>query len=97
MGIALENIIRYPVFPSGAVNRHIFPQIDADRILTRSGWAVAADEMAGLLSPVNVGATSSYNASTKELTVDVEAFYTESASASVNFIHVSAHSGFHNG
>jgi hypothetical protein len=78
-------------YPCGTVNRHVFPgheQTAGGTAMGRGDWAQVAPEILSDVSPVNVGATTSYNSSTNELTITVEAYYTANASNSINFINV---------
>ena len=63
-------------YPAGSVNRHVFAtaMTAGGTASGRSTWTTMADEIMQEVSPVNVGASSSYNATTNELTIDVEAY-----------------------
>ncbi len=71
-------------YPSGTVNRKTF---DDGLALSRAVWQVYGDEIKEEKSPVNVGVESSFDETTRELTVNVELYYTGNTSAS-NFVHV---------
>lgn len=73
-------------YPSGTVNRHLFT--GTTTALSRSAWAASCDLMMQQTSPVNIGISSSYEASTRLLTIDVELYYTSNAPTSTNFINV---------
>lgn len=73
-------------YPSGTVNRHLFT--GSSTALSRSVWAVSCDQIMQEISPVNIGITSAYEESTRELTIQVELYYTANAPASNNFINV---------
>jgi len=77
-------------YPSGTVNRHVFPGLSSgnNTALGRSAWVSAAGIIFGETTPVNVGANSSYNAETRELTVNVELYYTANSPQATNFINV---------
>jgi len=75
-------------YPSGTVNRHVFPNLGANTALSRGAWPTAGTEIMATVSPVNVGASTSYNATTRELTVNVELFYTSNSSTTSNYINV---------
>ncbi|MEI6575928.1 MAG: Omp28-related outer membrane protein [Bacteroidota bacterium] len=74
-------------YPSGTVNRHVFPG-NTTTALNRSAWGVAANTVMGQISPVNVGIQSEYNAPTRTLTITVEAYYTASAVNPVNKLNI---------
>jgi len=73
-------------YPSGTVNRHIFS--GGKTALDRGAWAGACDQTMNEISPVNIGITSQYEASTRLLTIQVELYYTSSTPTSSNFINV---------
>jgi len=74
-------------YPSGTVNRHVFPGNTATA-LSRGSWGGAADQIMAMVSPVNVGIESAYNEATRELTVTVELYYTANSAVPSNFINV---------
>lgn len=82
--------------PGGTINRHQFPGANGvapyfiqngGTCLSRGGWAAAAAEIMKDNAPVNIGAKSTYNATTKTLTVKVDLYYTE-AETDINMINV---------
>jgi hypothetical protein len=75
-------------YPNGTVNRHIFPKLANITALNRGAWSTAANEITTIQSPVNIGFTSSFDTSTRELTVDVEVYYTQNSPASTNYLNV---------
>jgi hypothetical protein len=77
-------------YPAGSVNRHPFAtaMTAGGTASGRTSWTTMADEIMQEVSPVNVGATSTFNSTTNELTIDVEAFYTSNSSASTNYLNV---------
>lgn len=86
-GTALANQSGLTGYPAGTVNRHIFSGLSTTA-MSRSNWPAAANIIKQENSPVNVGFTSSYNSSTRQLTINVEAYYTSSSAQSTNKIHV---------
>ncbi len=74
-------------YPSGTVNRHVFPG-NTKTALSRGSWSASADQIMAVPSPVNVGIESSFNEATRELTVNVELYYTDNSAVSSNFINV---------
>ncbi len=75
-------------YPSGYVNRHVYPNVEPTMALGRGSWNAAANEVMLQQSPVNVGFNSSYNSGTGELTVNVELYYTQNSPVADNFIQV---------
>ncbi len=75
-------------YPTGTINREIFPQFGSTMAMSRSNWRLAGEQVLERKAPVNLGATSSYNATSRTLTVNVEAFYTEDAQNSYNLLNV---------
>ncbi|HBZ65635.1 MAG TPA: hypothetical protein DEO70_02280 [Bacteroidales bacterium] len=73
-------------YPSGTVNRLVFS--GSQTALSRGSWSASAAQVRQEVSPVNIGISSSYVEATRELTVNVELYYTSDASASSNFINV---------
>ncbi len=74
-------------YPSGTVNRHVFSG-STSTALNRGSWSASADQIMAMVSPVNIGIESSFNEATRELTVNVELYYTASSTVSSNFINV---------
>ena len=72
-------------YPSGTINRHTFP---GGMVLSRGAWEGAVDDILQLSSPVNLGLSSDFNSSTRDLTVTVELYYTDNSVVSSNFINV---------
>jgi hypothetical protein len=74
-------------YPAGTVNRHLFNGASVTA-LGRSGWPPAAQEIMSEDSPVNVGVATSYNNATRELTINVELYYTSDSPESANFLNI---------
>jgi hypothetical protein len=72
-------------YPAGVINRHLFNGADD---LGRGQWEGAVNEILGLSSPVNLGVESSFDAGTRDLTVNVVAYYTDNSPAGNDFISV---------
>ncbi len=82
-------------FPAGSVNRMVFPgaansapytpQKAGVTALSRGGWARAAADsvLNGSISPVNIGAKTKWLNSNRELTVDMELYFTSAISGAV--------------
>lgn len=80
-GIELDNYVGVGGYPSGTVNRRTF---DGDLDYSRTSWAGYSDIILEETTPVNVGARSEYDESTRTLTVYTEVFYTQNAPAPTN-------------
>lgn len=77
-------------YPSGTVNRHYFPKLSAGSTtsMNRGSWYNAAKELIGIQSPVNVGFKSEFDTATRELTVQVELYYTLNSPSTTNYLNV---------
>lgn len=78
-GTAIDNMVGVSGYPAGTVNRAIFPALNNTMELNRGQWRAAAEDEMQDIAPVNIGATTSYNPSTREITINVEAYYTSNA------------------
>jgi hypothetical protein len=89
-GDALANQADVGGYPAGTVNRHEFDgmQQNGGTAMSRGSWGPATDLILQQMSPVNVGIQTSYEEATRELTVDVELYYTGDAVEASNFITV---------
>ena len=67
-------------YPCGVVNR--------GNVQSRGDWAATAANVRSQDSPVNVAATATIDPVTRQLTVNVEVYYTGSQSATSNFLNV---------
>jgi len=88
--IATDPEVLISGYPAGSVNRHIFDDLSSlgGTAMGRGSWEAAAGRILIEDSPVNVGAETSYNDVTRELTVNVELYYTSDAPVSSNFLNV---------
>ena len=75
-------------YPSGTVNRHVFPDMSATTALNRGQWTPVSPRIFSLPSEVNIGFETSFDSITRELTVNVELFYTNNSNTSINYINV---------
>ncbi len=82
---SLFGIFGVPYTPLGAVNRR---PVNGQVGLSTSQWTSAVDAVLQLPSPVNVGLTSSFDAQTRVLEVEVELYYTASSLGSNDRLHV---------
>ncbi len=73
-------------YPSGTVNRHDFG--NGNTSLGRRSWAFASNVIMQEYSPVNIGIESSIDSSTRELTVNVELYYTSDSPKEENFLNI---------
>ena len=85
-GDALANQTGLTGYPAGTVNRHVFT--GSSTALGRGSWVASCDQIMQEISPVNIGIQSDYEPSTRQLTIQVELYYTSSSTASSNFINV---------
>lgn len=78
-------------FPAGSVNRHIFPGMEMTQGKTAMGrnhWNAATGQILQQPSYVNVGANAIINVATREISVNVEAYYTRSGAPATNKVNV---------
>ena len=89
-GDALANQSALTGYPAGTVNRHLFPNyaMNNGTAMSRSAWTYAANQILLQQSPVNVGVKSTFEPSSRLLTVEVEVYYTSTPPASNNYINV---------
>jgi len=67
-------------YPSGTVNRHVFS--GGTTAMGRGNWSGAVNQILGQSSYCNVALEGTINAQTRQLTVNVEVYYTGNGSAS---------------
>ena len=89
-GEAIANDADVTGYPSGSVNRHLFPEWSQGSgiAMSRSYWAEASEIILPEVSPVNVGFTSTFDTTTRELSVYVEAYYTLGSPEPTNYLNV---------
>lgn len=78
-------------FPAGTVNRHVFAGLgmtSGGTGMGRGNWTNAANQILAQESYVNVGATAEIDLTTREITVYVEAYYTEASPLATNKMNV---------
>ncbi len=85
-GAALASDAGVSAYPTGTVNRHLFS--GSALAMSRGAWVSSSETIMNEVSPVNIGATSSYNSGTGELTIDVEAYYTSNSATATNYLNV---------
>jgi PKD repeat protein len=77
-------------YPAGTVNRHIFSGLSqgSGTAMSRGNWSSASSQILAQASYANVGLESYINVETRELTVNVEVYYTADSPESTNLINV---------
>ncbi len=79
-------------YPAGTVNRNVFPGFAqngaAGTAMSRNNWTNASNQIMAQASYVNVATSATINASTRELTVLVEAYYTGASPVATNKLNV---------
>lgn len=84
-GDAMRTQFGVSSYPAGTVNRRAF---NGNLVDGRGTWAGRANTVQGEASPVNVAVQTDINVSTREVTVDVEVYYTADAPGTTNKLHV---------
>lgn len=87
-GDALANQAGVAGYPTATVNRQVFPEVDNVEGLGRGAWVYAAHQIFPEATPVNIGFTTSFDDVSRELTIDVELFYTADVNVENNFLHI---------
>ncbi len=85
-GTALMNQTGLTGFPSGTVNRHVFS--GTKTIIDYNSFSSAATTIRAMASPVNVAAKASIDETTRELSIDIEVYYTDDATNETNKLNV---------
>lgn len=78
-------------YPSGTVNRHVFPgkgMSGGSTAMGRGNWAAAANEILSTPSNVNVGIEATIDIPTRVVTVHVEAYYTSDSPENTNLLNI---------
>ena len=75
-------------YPSGTVNRTVFPSIGSTTAMGRGNWNSASSQILAESSYVNLATTATINVTTRLLTVLVEAYYTGSSPVASNNLNV---------
>jgi len=84
-GAAIDGQASVSGYPAGTINRHLFSTTQAGgTAMSRGDWAAAGSQILAQPSCVNVAAEASLNISTRVLTVDVEAYYTDNSTSTSN-------------
>lgn len=85
-GNALANQTGLSGYPAGTVNRHLFS--GSATALSRADFVSCGNQIKAMPSFVNVAAEATIDASSRLLTVNVEAYYTGDAETAENYINV---------
>jgi len=77
-------------YPAGTVNRHLFPgwSQGSGTAMSRGQWNGAANQIMAESSYLNVGAVATITPATRELSVDVEVYYTGDSPEPTNLLNV---------
>jgi len=73
-------------YPSGTVNRHVFA--GSSTAMGRGDWAAAATQILGESAYCNVALETSVDFQTREMTVNVEVYYTGNSPEATNLLNV---------
>lgn len=73
-------------YPMGTINRHVFK--GSRTAMSRGDWTVSANEIMEEISPVNVGAQSTYDSINRELRIVVELYYTANSPSATNRLNI---------
>lgn len=91
-GTAIAGQTALDGYPSGTVNRHVFPGLEmtssGTTALDRGAWKPAADIILAQPSYINVGVKASVDSNTRVMTINVEAYYTGNSPVSSNFLNI---------
>lgn len=92
-GTAIAGQTSLEGYPAGTVNRQFFQGLSQSTsspgtAMGRGNWTNATNQALAQASPVNVAATATYDATTSEMTVYVELYYTANSPAATNRLNV---------
>jgi hypothetical protein len=77
-------------YPAGTVNRRVFSgmsQSPGGTAMGRGNWSGAGSQVIAEVSPVNLGASSTYDAATRKVTVKVDMYYSANETVA-NYLNV---------
>ena len=86
-GSQLANAAGVSGYPTGTINRRVFPAGAPSTAMSRSDWNPSSQTVLAESSPVNIGAQASIDMATGILTVNTETYYTSSVSNN-NYLHI---------
>ena len=72
-------------YPNGMVDRTVFDG-EAKEPHSRSSWETNVTEQLGAYTPLNVGVTSSFNTTTRQVDVTIDTAFTDYASGDLRFV-----------
>ena len=81
-GSHLANAAGVTGYPTGTVNRRIFPAGSPSAAMSRSNWQASANQILSEPSYVNVAAQGTFDLSSGILTVNTETYFTSNSSGS---------------
>lgn len=87
-GDALASEFSVSGYPTGAINRELFPEVEATIAMNRGAWGYAAYQKFQEQTPVNIGLKTTFDSESREITVDVELYYTQNSPSTNNFIQI---------
>lgn len=73
-------------YPAGTINRRVF--LGTTTALSRSDWTASVATALAQSSPVNIAARGTLDMSTRQLVVEVEAYYTANSAIATNKLNV---------
>lgn len=86
-GTELADRAGVSAIPSAAINRHRFSGMSGLTTSNREDWFPMAEEILGMETYVNVGATAKFDWQSREMEVKVQLFYTGEPAVEENYIH----------
>ena len=86
-GDALASEFSVSAYPTAAINRHVFSGSSVE-VVDRANWPMYSNQIFGQSSYANIAAKSEIDVLTRELTVNVEIYYTANAPVESNNINV---------
>lgn len=91
-GTAIANQSNLTGYPAGTVNRHLFPGLSQNTsnpgtAMSRGNWSNAANQTLGQSSYANIALEGTLDVNTRQLTIDVEAYYTANGTP-INLLNV---------
>lgn len=86
-GTGLLNQTGLTGYPAGTINRYLFGSATSTA-LGRNTWTANASTILGQASPVNIAVEASYNETTNNVEILVEAYFTDSQSVNFNMLNV---------
>jgi len=90
-GYSIENQTGLVGYPSGTVNRHVFPGLESiagHTAMYKEQWDDAINIIMQQIAPVNIAINAQFNYTTKTLDLLVEVYYTSNADSSINKLNI---------